>query len=147
MATHPECERLGRPDLALRTLDLDDPAKGLRFNWTIAKAGGTLNVIPDEATMDADMRYARNEDMKNTVTVLNERAGKKRLAQSQIEISVDVGRPAFVAGDQGKRLIEKAQANRSAMSKVCAGTNLTCLAKTLAGNCVTASLYLSAAWL
>jgi glutamate carboxypeptidase len=97
-------------DLALRTMDLDDKERGLRFNWTIVKAGGALNVIPDEATLEGDMRYSRNEDFKATVATLNERAAKKRLPNSQIEITVEVGRPAFVAGEQGKRLIEKAQA-------------------------------------
>ncbi|MBK6596123.1 MAG: M20/M25/M40 family metallo-hydrolase [Burkholderiales bacterium] len=97
-------------DLILRTQDLDDKARGLRFNWTIAKSGTVRNVIPDEATIDADLRFMRNEDMDSTLSKLKERAAQTRLPEAKVEISATVGRPAFVAGDQGKRLIDKANA-------------------------------------
>ncbi len=97
-------------DLILRTQDLDDKARGLRFNWTMGKAGTVRNVIPDEATIDADLRFMRNEDMDSTLSKLKERAAQTRLPEAKVEISTTVGRPAFVAGDQGKRLIDKANA-------------------------------------
>ncbi len=97
-------------DLILRTQDLDDKARGLRFNWTMGKAGTVRNVIPDEATIDADLRFMRNEDMDSTLSKLKERAAKTRIPDAKIDISATVGRPAFVAGDQGKRLIDKANA-------------------------------------
>ncbi len=97
-------------DLVLRTQDLDDKARGLRFNWTMGKAGTVRNVIPDEATVEADMRFVRNEDMEATLATLKERAARKRLPDAQVEISSTLGRPAFVAGAQGKRLIDRANA-------------------------------------
>lgn len=97
-------------DLVLRTLDIDDKAKGLRFNWTIAKAGAVSNIIPDSATLNADVRYARNEDLDAAMKTLEERAQKKRLPGAEVEVVVTRGRPAFNAGEGGRKLIDKAQA-------------------------------------
>ncbi len=97
-------------DLVLRTLDIDDKARGLRFNWTVAKAGGVNNIIPDSATVNADMRYARPEDFEAAVKTLQERAQRKKLPQSEVAITVTRGRPAFNAGDGGRQLVDKAQA-------------------------------------
>lgn len=97
-------------DLILRTQDIDNKAGGLRFNWTIAKAGGVSNIIPDEATLNADMRYARNEDMDAAVKKLEAAAQKKRLPAAEVQIRVERGRPAFDAGPGGKVLVDKAVA-------------------------------------
>ncbi|MDB5877881.1 MAG: carboxypeptidase [Variovorax sp.] len=61
-------------DLVLRTMDIDDKAKGLRFNWTIAKAGAVSNIIPASATLNADVRYARPEDFEAAMKTLESRA-------------------------------------------------------------------------
>jgi glutamate carboxypeptidase len=76
-------------DLIQRTADLDDKAGGLRFNWTRADAGGgAANVIPDSATLVADLRYARNEDLETALKTLEERAQAKKLPGA--EVSADV---------------------------------------------------------
>jgi glutamate carboxypeptidase len=97
-------------DLVRRTTDLDDKARGLRFNWTIAKAGAVNNVIPDSATLNADMRYVRNADFDATVATLKERAQQKKLPAAEVEVIVNKGRPAFDAGPAGKALVDKAVA-------------------------------------
>jgi glutamate carboxypeptidase len=97
-------------DLVLRTMDIDDKDKGLRFNWTIAKAGAVSNIIPDEAVINADMRYSRNEDLETAIRTLQERAAKKRLDGAEVVVEVRRGRPAFNAGDGGRALIDKARA-------------------------------------
>ncbi|MDM0054449.1 glutamate carboxypeptidase [Variovorax fucosicus] len=95
-------------DLVLRTMDIDDKSKGLRFNWTIVKGGAVNNIIPDSATVNADVRYARNEDFEAAMKTLEERAQKKKVPGSEVAIVVTRGRPAFNAGEGGKKLIEKA---------------------------------------
>ena len=97
-------------DLVLRTMDIDNKAKGLRFNWTIGKAGAVSNIIPDSATLNADVRYARNEDLDAAMKTLEERAQKKKLPASEVQVLVTRGRPAFDAGEGGKKLIDKAVA-------------------------------------
>ncbi|HEY8361229.1 MAG TPA: glutamate carboxypeptidase [Ramlibacter sp.] len=95
-------------DLILRTQGLDDKASGLRFNWTVAKAGTVSNIIPDEAVVNADVRYARNEDFDVAMQKLQQDAQKKRLPQSEVQINITRGRPAFNAGAGGKLLVDKA---------------------------------------
>lgn len=97
-------------DLVLRTLDLDDKARGLRFNWTVAKAGTVSNIIPEGATLNADVRYARNEDLDAVLKTLDERAQQKKLPAAEVKITVTRGRPAFNAGVEGRKLIDKASA-------------------------------------
>lgn len=97
-------------DLVLRTMDLDDKAKGLRFNWTVAKAGAVSNIIPDSATLNADVRYAQNEDLEAMLKTLEERAQQKKLPAAEVKLTVTRGRPAFNAGTEGRKLIDKASA-------------------------------------
>lgn len=95
-------------DLVLRTMDIDDKAKGLRFNWTIAKAGAVSNIIPASATLNADVRYARAEDFDAAMKTLESRAQMKKLPDAEVAIVVKAGRPAFNAGPGGRLLIDKA---------------------------------------
>jgi glutamate carboxypeptidase len=95
-------------DLVLRTMDLDDKAKGLRLNWTIIKGGAVSNIIPESATVNADVRYVRNEDFEAAMKTLEERAQKKKLPGAEVSLVVTRGRPAFNAGESGKKLIDKA---------------------------------------
>ncbi|MES2533654.1 MAG: glutamate carboxypeptidase [Pseudomonadota bacterium] len=95
-------------DLVLRTMDIDDKAKGLRFNWTIIKGGAVNNIIPDSATVNADVRYARNEDFDAAMKTLQERGQQKKVPGAEVSILVTSGRPAFNAGEGGRMLIDKA---------------------------------------
>jgi len=97
-------------DLVLRTQDLDDKARGLRFNWTVVKSGQVSNIIPDEATVQADMRYARNEDFEAARTRLEAAVQKKRLPEAELQLRVERGRPAFDAGAGGRVLVDRALA-------------------------------------
>ncbi|MFZ3117292.1 MAG: glutamate carboxypeptidase [Variovorax sp.] len=97
-------------DLVLRTLDLDDKARGLRLNWTVAKAGTVSNIIPDAATLNADVRYAHNDDLETMLKTLEERAQQKKLPAAEVKLTVTRGRPAFNAGAEGRKLIDKASA-------------------------------------
>jgi glutamate carboxypeptidase len=97
-------------DLVLRTQDLDDPKKPLRFNWTVASVGGTRNVIPDSASVSANVRYARNEDLDALVEELKRRMAQKRLAGAELTLQVQRGRPAYFADAASRRLADKAKA-------------------------------------
>ncbi len=97
-------------DLVLRTMDIDDKAKGLRFNWTIAKAGAVSNIIPASATLNADVRYARTEDFDAAMKTLEAKAQQKKLPAAEVKVEVTRGRPAFNAGEGGKKLVDKAVA-------------------------------------
>lgn len=97
-------------DLILRTQDIDDKGREIRFNWTLASAGSASNAIPANATLTADMRYGRNDDYDAIVSMLNERAQRKRLPAAEVVVDMKRGRPAFNATADGKALAAKGQA-------------------------------------
>lgn len=97
-------------DLVLRTLDLDDPKGGVRFNWTLSKGGEVSNIVPDAASASADVRFARQEDFDRTMAMLRERIGKKRLAGATLKLTTTQGMPAFNANAEGRGLAERARA-------------------------------------
>ncbi len=98
-------------DIVLRTMDLDDKSRDLRFNWTVAKAGNVANIIPDQANLEANIRYARPDDLDKLLATLEQRIqGRKKLAKSQITITPDRGRPAFNANAGGRQLVDQAVA-------------------------------------
>jgi glutamate carboxypeptidase len=95
-------------DFVLRTLDLDNIDKAFRFKWTVGTAGKTPNIIPDEAVIDANVRYLNPEHLTTAMKILEDRAAKPRLLGSQISVQLLMGRPAFNADVEGRRLIDKA---------------------------------------
>ena len=97
-------------DLVLRTQDIDDKARGVRFHWTIVRSGQVPNIIPDEATLQADMRYARNEDFDAVKARLEAALRAKRLPEAELQLHMEHGRPAFDAGPAGRVLVERAAA-------------------------------------
>lgn len=98
-------------DIVLRTMDLDDKSRELRFNWTVIKSGQVPNIIPDDAYLEANIRWGRKEDLDGLLKTLEDRIEhRKRLPKSDIRITVDYGRPAFNADAEGKRMIDKAVA-------------------------------------
>ncbi|HZY20628.1 MAG TPA: glutamate carboxypeptidase [Ramlibacter sp.] len=98
-------------DIVLRTMDLDDKARDLRFNWTVGKSGQVANIIPDEAQLEANIRYARKEDLDGLLRTLEQRIqGRKKLDKSVITIAPEYGRPAFNADAAGRALVQRAVA-------------------------------------
>ena len=97
-------------DFILRTIDLDNKDRAFRFNWTVGTGGKVPNIIPDESVIDANIRYAKADDLNAAMKLLQERAAKPRLAGAQINVQLIMGRPAFVADAEGRRLVDKAVA-------------------------------------
>lgn len=98
-------------DIVLRTMDLDDKSRDLRFNWTIGKSGQVANIIPDAAELEANIRYARKEDLDALFKALEQRIqGRKKNPKSEITIAPEFGRPAFNADAAGRALVQRAVA-------------------------------------
>jgi glutamate carboxypeptidase len=66
------------------------------------------NIIPEEAVISADVRYAKPADLDAAMVKLNEAVAKKRLPAAQIEVNLRRGMPAFNAGVEGRKLVDKA---------------------------------------
>ena len=98
-------------DIIGRTRDLDNPARELRFNWTVMDAGTVPNVVPDQARLEADIRFARDEDLTGLLRTLEDRIqNQKRLDKARITINAQRGRPGFTANAGGRVMGAKAQA-------------------------------------
>ncbi len=97
-------------DFVQRTTDLDQGPGKLRFNWTVARAGAVRNIVPDSATLEADVRYPTNASFEALVADVAQRAAEPGIEGTRIEIATDPGRPAFTADDASKALIARAVA-------------------------------------
>jgi glutamate carboxypeptidase len=95
-------------DFVLSTMGLDNKDKALRFNWTVAKSGAVVNIIPDAASITATLRYLNPTDRDEAIAKLKERVANKKLAASEITLVVPPFRPSFIADDAGKALVAKA---------------------------------------
>lgn len=93
----------------LKSRNLGDPAKGLRINWTVAKAGEVRNVIPADANAIADVRALTNPDMDLIEAQLRESIKEKLIPDTQIDLSFYRSRPAFVANNASVALARHAQ--------------------------------------
>ena len=97
-------------DFVLSTLDLDKPEKSFRFNWTVGAQGKVRNIIPDEASIEANVRYVHKEDLDTAIAALKARAAKPRVVGAQINFQLIMTRPAWVTDAASRSLIDKAVA-------------------------------------
>ena len=74
--------------LALK--DLSQPDLGLKLNWTMAKAGSNRNVIPGEASAQADARALKVSDFDGLEKTLKERVKQKLLPESKVDVKFEV---------------------------------------------------------
>ena len=109
----PELGRNALTELAHRLLqlgDLSDPSRGIKFNWTMAQAGTTRNVIPDRATAMADVRVQKLDDYSAIEQKFLETAkGPARVPDTKVETSFQQRRPPLEATDASRALARKAQ--------------------------------------
>ncbi len=91
--------------------DLGDPARSIKFNWTMANAGTTRNVIPDTASAAADVRVQRVADYDVIEKAFYARMQQgKLIADTQLEPSFERRRPPLEVSATSRALAGKAQA-------------------------------------
>ncbi|MGO4338258.1 glutamate carboxypeptidase [Labrys sp. KB_33_2] len=94
----------------LQMRGLSDAKLGLKLNWTVAKAGTNRNVIPAEATAQADVRMLRTADFDRIEKTVKERITKKLLPDAKIEAVFERRRPPLQPTDAGRALAARAGA-------------------------------------
>lgn len=90
--------------------DLSDPKTGVKFNWTLAKAGETRNVIPELATATADVRISRVSDYDGIERAFRERAKNKLIEDTKVEPTFERRRPPLEPTEKSRRVVARAQA-------------------------------------
>ena len=93
----------------LQMKDLSKPQEGLKLNWTVAKAGSNRNVIPAEATAQADARALRVADFTALEQAMHSKVAHKLLPDAKVELKFEVRRPPLEANAMGRKLAQHAQ--------------------------------------
>jgi len=93
----------------LQMKDLSKPETGLKLNWTVAKAGTNRNVIPAEATAQADARALRVADFTALEQAMQAKVGHKLLDASKVQLKFEVRRPPLEANATARKLAAHAQ--------------------------------------
>jgi glutamate carboxypeptidase len=102
----------------LETQGLGDPARGIKFNWTVASAGTTRNVIPDTATASADVRVRRIADFDGVEQAFRAAVAKGHLVpDTQVDPTFERRRPPLEVTDRSRALAKRAQAVYAELGK------------------------------
>ena len=94
----------------LQTRDLSDPAKGLKFNWTLAKAGSVANMIPPDASATGDARAERTVDFDYLEATLRERIKNKLIPETEVSLNFVRTRPPLSPTDAARAVAKQALA-------------------------------------
>jgi len=94
----------------LQLSDLSQPEKGLKLNWTVAQAGTNRNVIPAQASAQADARALRVADFDQLQATLQERVRKQRIGDAKVSLKFEVRRPPLEATEASRALSAHGQA-------------------------------------
>lgn len=94
----------------LQLQDLSEPATGLKLNWTLAQAGTNRNVIPAQATAQADARALRVADFDRLAQELQRRIQKQRLPDAKVQVKFEMRRPPLEATAASRAMAKRAQA-------------------------------------
>ncbi len=109
----PQLGRNALIELAHQLLQTQDVAKsipGTQLNWTTAKAGTVRNQIPDHATAGADIRLTIPDGVQKLQAALDEKVKNRLIADTEVTVKIEPGRPPFVANDRGRALAKDGQA-------------------------------------
>ena len=109
----PQLGRNAALELAHQVLQTRDIAKdipGAQLNWTTLQAGRVRNQIPDHAVAGADVRLMQPGADTQLREALKAKVASSRLVpDTESTVTLDVGRPPFLAGPKGQALAERAQ--------------------------------------
>lgn len=93
----------------LQLRDLSVPARGLKLNWTVAKAGVVRNMIPPGAQAWADIRLLKASDLAGLEARINERIKNRLLPESEVSVQIENRRPPLEATEASRALAAHAQ--------------------------------------
>jgi glutamate carboxypeptidase len=94
--------------IVMKTRDLDDPAQGVRFNWTVMSSGSIRNQIPDRAVMTADTRHLSAAVRDQKLAILAERLKTPTVAGTSATMAYKEGRPGYLADEASRKWIDRA---------------------------------------
>ena len=88
----------------LQLSDLSRKEQGLSLSWTVSQAGTNRNVIPAQATAQADARALKMSDFAGLETTLQERVKTQRIPDARVALRFEMRRPPLQATPASRRL-------------------------------------------
>lgn len=88
----------------LQMKDLSKPEQGLKLNWTLSKSGTNRNVIPAEASAQADARALKVADFEGLEKALQDKIKNRLLPDSRVEVKFELRRPPLEASDASRKV-------------------------------------------
>jgi glutamate carboxypeptidase len=88
----------------LQLSDLSRKEQGLSLNWTVSQAGTNRNVIPAQATAQADARALQMSDFAGLEATLQERVKTQRIPDAKVALRFEMRRPPLQATPASRRL-------------------------------------------
>ena len=94
-----------------QTRDIARDIPGAQLNWTMAQAGVVSNQIPEKASARADVRLTAPGAADRLRAALQDKVKAGRLvADTETTVTLQVGRPPFLANNRARALAAQAQA-------------------------------------
>jgi glutamate carboxypeptidase len=94
----------------LQTRELAKSIPGTQLNWTTAKAGTVRNQIPEKAVAGADIRLTIPDGIARLQAAIDEKIKDHLVPDTEVKMTIEPGRPSFVAGEPGRALAEEGKA-------------------------------------
>jgi glutamate carboxypeptidase len=88
----------------LQLSDLSRRDQGLTLNWTVSQAGTNRNVIPAQATAQADARALKVSDFTELEATLQQRVKTQRIPDAKVQLRFEMRRPPLEATPASRRL-------------------------------------------
>lgn len=94
----------------VQTRDIAKAVPATQLNWTTADGGTARNQIPDRAEASADVRFNAEGAAERLLAAVRSRVDEHRLVpDTQSDVTLEIMRPMFVAGEKGTVLARLAQ--------------------------------------
>jgi glutamate carboxypeptidase len=94
----------------LQTRDVVKSIPGTQLNWTTAKAGTVRNQIPEKAVAGADIRLTIPDGIAKLQAAIDEKIKDHLVPDTEVKMTIEPGRPSFVASERGRALAEEGKA-------------------------------------
>jgi len=95
----------------IQTRDVAKSVPGTQLNWTYSQVGTVRNQIPEKALANGDVRLTVAAGDQLLLQALREKIKSSRLVpDTETTVSIELGRPPFVADEKGRAMARRAQA-------------------------------------
>jgi len=94
----------------MQTADIAESIPGTQLNWTTAQAGTVRNQIPEKATAGADIRVNIANGLQKLQAALDAKVKNRLVPDTETTVTIEPGRPPFVASEAGRALAREGQA-------------------------------------